>query len=55
MATDSFEGVLDQILLKTAKNDSFLTHFFKFAPLPSPHFEDNRIFVTFHLFLCLLN
>ena len=37
MATVLFEGVFDQILLKTAKNDRF----FNFAPLSPLHFEDN--------------
>ena len=40
MATVLFEGVFDEILLKTAKNDR-LIHFSNFAPLPFTHFEDN--------------
>ena len=43
MATVLFEGVFDQILLKTVKV-TVLTHFFNFAPLPAPHSEDNWIF-----------
>ena len=41
-----FEGVFDQILLKTAKNYRFET-FSKFAHLPSPHFEKNWTLLTF--------
>ena len=41
MATDLFEGVFNQILLKTAKN------FFNFVPLPPPHFVDIWIFINF--------
>ena len=52
MATVLFEGVFEQILLKTAKM-TFLTHFFKLAPLLPPHFEDNWIseLSTYFLFI----
>ena len=43
MATVLFEGVFDQILLKTAEM-TVLGYFSNFAPLPPPHFEDNWIF-----------
>ena len=41
MVTVLFEGVFEQILLKMAKNDHFLTHFFNFASLPPPHISFN--------------
>ena len=49
MATNLYEGVFNQILPKTAKM-AILRHFFN-LPFPPPHFEDNWIFLTFHLFL----
>ena len=58
MATVLFEGVFDQILLKTAKNDRlsdtfsnlriFLLHILRTIGF---FFEDNWIFLTFHRFL----
>ena len=30
---------------------AILRHVYNFAPLPPPHFEDNWILLTFHLFL----
>ena len=50
MATDLFDGVFNQILLKTNENDHFET-ISNFAPVPPPHFQDNWIFLTFHQFL----
>ena len=50
MATVLFEGVFDQILLKTAKNDRFET-LFQICASPPPHFEGNWIFLTLHEFL----
>ena len=51
MATDLFEGVFNQILLKTTENDHFETLFPNF-PLTLPHIlRTIGIFLTFHLFL----
>ena len=50
MATVLFEGVFDQILLKTAKMTVFDT-LFQVCTSPSPTFLDNWIFLIFHRFL----
>ena len=46
MATDLFECVFNQILLKTAKM-TILRHFSNSVPLRPPHFKDNWIFFNF--------
>ena len=43
MTTDLCEGVFNQVLLETAKNDHFET-IFKIVPLRPPHLENDWIF-----------